>query len=303
VVIHRVGSNDIATMGGLRGTLPVTFWTTTVGLAALAGVPPIGGFFSKESVLGAAYDTATGSPASAGVPAAAGWLVLLAGLLTALLTAAYATRAWLMVFFGERGELLDVSPSAPVTPVDVEPPAPPAPAHGEAPWTELVPLVLLAVGAVLIGVIGLDRAWLPTWLGGADGVRIASSLAPSLAPSMVTTVLSLACLGVGVTAVTLAWRADPEADPARLLGVLRAPSESGFGFDRAQHLVVVVPVRAAARLVMFLDHEVVDAYVRGSGTGARLAGGALRRVQNGNAQWYLTGALAGALVVAVAFAL
>jgi NADH-quinone oxidoreductase subunit L len=62
-------------------------------------------------------------------------------------------------------------------------------------------------------------------------------------------------------------------------------------------------VRAAPRLVVFLDRDVVDAYVRGSGATARAAGGALRRVQNGNAQWYLTGALAGALVVAVAFVL
>jgi NADH-quinone oxidoreductase subunit L len=194
-----------------------------------------------------------------------------------------------------------------VPPVEVAPPAPPAPPApargGEAAWTELAPLALLAAATLLVGVIGLDRAWLPSWLGGSDGSRLASDLAPALAPSLVTTVLSLACVATGLTAATLAWRAEPAADPARLLGALRVPCENGFGFDRLQDAVIVTPVRAAARLVMFLDHDVVDAYVRGSGVTAWLAGGALRRVQNGNAQWYLTGALAGILVVTVAFVL
>ena len=57
-VIHAVGTNLMPDMGGLRRLMPVTFVTMTVGLAALAGIPPFAGFFSKEAVLGAAEEAA-----------------------------------------------------------------------------------------------------------------------------------------------------------------------------------------------------------------------------------------------------
>ena len=63
--------------------------TMTLGLAALVGLPPLAGFFSKEAVLGAAEETALHAGR---LPAWAGWLVLLAGLFTVAVTAAYATR-------------------------------------------------------------------------------------------------------------------------------------------------------------------------------------------------------------------
>jgi NADH-quinone oxidoreductase subunit L len=108
VLIHEARSNDMSVIGALqaggaepplRRRMPLTFVTMTIGLAALAGVPPTSGFFSKEAVLGSAYLTAVhhvpGQPS-----AVTAWLVLVAGLLTALLTAAYTTRLWLRVFFG-----------------------------------------------------------------------------------------------------------------------------------------------------------------------------------------------------------
>ena len=97
-VIHAVGTNLMPDMGGLRKAMPVTFATMTVGLAALAGMPPFAGFFSKEAVLGAAEETARhGGPVRV--------LGRLAGAassacVTVALTAAYATRLWLLTFFG-----------------------------------------------------------------------------------------------------------------------------------------------------------------------------------------------------------
>ena len=91
-------------MGGLRRSMPMTYLISTLGLAALVGLPPLGGFFSKESVLGAAEEAALHDGP---LPAWSAWLVLLAGLFTVLLTAAYATRAWLLAF---RGPTRVVSP-------------------------------------------------------------------------------------------------------------------------------------------------------------------------------------------------
>ena len=98
--------------------MPVTFWSMTVGFAALAGIPPASGFFSKDTILAQAWRAARdrgrsdfgwfayaplgAGTHSAGVPAWTGWLVLISGLLTAAVTAAYATRTWLVTFFGER---------------------------------------------------------------------------------------------------------------------------------------------------------------------------------------------------------
>ena len=105
VIIHKAGTGDVDELSAhhLRRKLPVTCVTMTIGLAALAGFPPFSGFFSKESIAGAAYDTATHSGPTNSLlgitpPAGIGWLVLVATLLTGFLTAAYALRTWWMLF-------------------------------------------------------------------------------------------------------------------------------------------------------------------------------------------------------------
>src|SRR5262249_56625483 len=78
-VIHAVGSNLMSAMGGLRRPMPVTFATMTIGLGALAGVPPLSGFFSKDQILASAWDSFTqGGPA----PRWVALVVLLAALTT-----------------------------------------------------------------------------------------------------------------------------------------------------------------------------------------------------------------------------
>src|SRR6185503_15736521 len=76
-VIHAVGTNLMPDMGGLRRLMPVTFATMTIGLAALAGLPPFSGFFSKEAVLGAAEEAAR---QQGPIASWAAWLVLVVGL-------------------------------------------------------------------------------------------------------------------------------------------------------------------------------------------------------------------------------
>ncbi len=73
---------------------PLAFWSMTIGLAAMVGLPPLGGFFSKEAVLGAAYE--------AGTPA--GVVVFWAGIVASIVTAAYSARLWLLLFWRGGGE-------------------------------------------------------------------------------------------------------------------------------------------------------------------------------------------------------
>ena len=180
-VIVAVGSNMLSAMGGLRHAMPVTFWSMTVGFAALAGIPPASGFFSKDAILAQAWHTA--SHAGRASRPWTGWLVLVAGLLTAAVTAAYATRTWLVAFFGER------------------PVAGPRRARRRAlmRW----PVAVLAVPALLLGFLGARHA---TACGLEPGMAVVSLL--FVRPS-------------ARAASTSSWNRDPALDPVRLLGPAR----------------------------------------------------------------------------------
>ncbi|MDI1455792.1 NADH-quinone oxidoreductase subunit L [Streptomyces sp. ATE26] len=310
VIIHAAGTNSLAAMSRmsrLRDRVPDAYWTMTVALLALAAIPPFSGFFSKESVLGAAEHVATGHTAQA--PGAAGWLVLVAGLLTALLTAAYAARLWLLAFRGRGAEVPD---------------------HGRQPLTMTVVLWVLAVPSLAFG--GLAYRSLPGWFDGRD-------LTPTLLTSILGTGLSvvggLLAYGAWQRTTALAARfplgavaAHPEgdaglveaeaiaghepaygdiarapdpADPGRLLlGPLHRHAAAGFHLDAVYSALFVRPVQAGASLVRFLDREVVDTYVRGAAALPRLLGAAVRRAQTGNVQTYVSALLAGTVVLAVA---
>ncbi|WP_031063266.1 NADH-quinone oxidoreductase subunit L [Streptomyces sp. NRRL WC-3742] len=326
VVIHAAHTNSLSAMSripGLRKRVPDAHLLMGVALAALAGLPPLSGFFSKEAVLTAAEHAAHGDaltngvgPASA-VPHAAGWIVLISAALTALLTAAYAARLFLLAFHSPSAAL----PAAPVVAADHEAGAPYSPEPDEAdpataePHAMRWPLWVLAVPTVAFGMIGGAWDWLPSLLDGG-----------SLRPTGVTGVTGTGLALVGALAAYGAWRAAtarlgtgrpaavgrvPEqgtapaaevivADPGRtLLGPLFGPARHGFGVDRLYHALFVRPVLAAAGLVRFLDREVVEGYVQGSGIGANLLGRAVRLAQTGNAQTYLSALLAGVVLLAV----
>jgi NADH-quinone oxidoreductase subunit L len=169
-VIHAVGTNDIFRMGGLFRAMPQTGIVFIVGTLALAGVPPLAGFFSKEAVLGGVWEAHPTGP-----------FLMLA--LTALLTAFYMFRVVFITFFGR------------------------AHAGGhphEAPWLMRGPLWLLAALTLAYGIwlalhggepSGEAPAWLPplsiglalagfalAWAmyqrGAIDPVRVAAALAP-----------------------------------------------------------------------------------------------------------------------------
>ncbi|MET9362992.1 NADH-quinone oxidoreductase subunit L [Streptomyces sp. NPDC006632] len=309
VVIHATGTNSLTAMsrmGGLAKQIPDAFWTMTVALLALAAIPPFAGFFSKEAVLSAAEHTALGESQVA--PPGAGWTVLIAGLLAALLTAAYAMRLWLLAFRGRGAE---------------------APDHGRQPIVMNAVLWVLAIPSLAFG---LTTGYLGDWFDGR-----------ALTPAVTTAVLSTGVAVVGGLVTYAAWRhtsalaartpmgavaAHPEgdgslveeeaiashtevygsiasapdpADPGRfLLGPLHRHAATGFHLDAVYHALFVRPALAAADLVRFLDREVVETYVRAASAGPRWLGRAVRRAQNGNVQSYLGALLAGSLVLAAA---
>jgi NADH-quinone oxidoreductase subunit L len=281
-VIHAVGTNLMPDMGGLRRLMPVTFATMTVGLAALAGVPPFAGFFSKDSVLGAAEETAMHGEGPA--QAWTGWLVLVVGLATVAVTAAYVTRLWLMTFFDRpRGRVA---------------------AHESAPVMRW-PLLVLAVPSILLGLVGLRPGWLPDW-GEASVSGLASTKSvivenegvaqATLQVGAVTSALSVALALAGAAAVWLVWRRSPATDPT-VTWQPRRTFEHAFFVDELYDRAFVRPVRVATRAVGWADDSVVGAAVTGTGSEAGRLAGWVARTQGGNVQAYLTGLLAGVLLL------
>ncbi|WP_405856609.1 NADH-quinone oxidoreductase subunit L [Streptomyces sp. NBC_00090] len=322
-VIHAAGTNSLTAMSrmsGLAKRVPDAYWTMTVALLALAAIPPFAGFFSKEAVLVAVEHTALGDRTVA--PAGAGWTVLVAGLLTALLTAAYALRLWLRTFRGRGAE---------------------APDHGRQPLAMTTVLWVLAIPSVGFGltVTSLDdwfdgHALTPTVTTAVLGTGLAAAGAV-ITYSVWRTLTARTAAGIAGTATTTTAgtaettgtpvpapaphvahpdadgglveaealhlphpAADP-ADPGRaLLGPLYRPAADGFHLDAVYRTAFVRPVLAAASLVRFLDREVVDTYVRGAGDTAKGLGWLVRRAQTGNVQTYLSALLAGSVVLVIA---
>jgi NADH-quinone oxidoreductase subunit L len=262
-VIHAVGTNSMALMGGLRRALPVTFWCFTVGLAALAGVPPFAGFWSKDAVLAAALDARAGGPSAGWVD----WLVWLAALATALLTAWYATRLWLRTFFGHRrGD---------------------GPAHEAGP-AMLAPVVALAVPAALLGLAGLAPGFAHR-LGASGLVHLNGAAIPPLL-----------CLVVGAVLGWALWRRDPAGDPARVLGRLAPVFANAFYLDSVQRRAVVEPVLRLAALARRVDESAVDGAVESAGRGTLGLGEAVERWHHAALPRAATAALGGALLIGLA---
>lgn len=259
VLAHQVHSTALSDLAGAGRRSPLVATLFGLGLASLAGLPPLSGFWSKEAVLGAAEEGLHGPHAWAAA------LVLASGLATAVVTAAYCTRTWWLV----AGRRAGVESGTDL------------PAHARVPRAMLVPLLVLAV---------------PTTAG---GLLLLGPVAPGRVHIAVTTAVLATLLvlaGVAGTVVVARRLGDP-AD--LLPAAVRRSLAFGLGVDAAQTALVVRPVRALARVVTLGDRDVVDAYVRAAASASRWAGSAVRRTQTGIATTYLTWVIAGGVVALV----
>ncbi|MGH8884642.1 MAG: NADH-quinone oxidoreductase subunit L [Egibacteraceae bacterium] len=302
-LIHAVHSNNMSDMGGLRKPMPVTFWTFLIGSAALAALPPLAGFWSKDEVLAGAL----------GADGYTGTVVLVLGALGGMLTAFYMTRVLYLVFAGEfRG-------------------------HGhphESPPAMRWPLVALAVPAAVIGFINLPfealhpkgfAVWTMFSLEHfeAHGAEFVLWLAG------LSTLLALA----GILAGRALYRGSPSLaeDPMLNLGLFTQVLENRYYLD---HLYTDLIVRTAVRdklataaywlndhvidRVVFLagvgasrlgkatydyaDQKGIDGAVNGIGVSANWSGGLIKFAQSGNVQLYAGALFVGVFVFAVLFA-
>jgi len=265
-VIHALDAEqDIRKMGALRRFMPITAVTMILGWLSIAGVPPFSGFFSKGSVLEAAF---------AREPVL--WAI---GVVTAVLTAYYMGRLVYVVFYNEPRYHQVIG--------DREP-------H-ESPRVMTVPLVILAAASVLGGLINLPvghLAFLDRFLGPVFGSNlVALHLSGASRAALLATDAVAGLLGV-----VLAWRLwatrwrRPELEPALL--------EHGWYIDATYDRLIAQPMTKVAREADgVVDPRVIDGSVMGIAAAARRLGGLGRVVQSGLVRSYLLLMVAGIVVV------
>jgi NADH-quinone oxidoreductase subunit L len=169
-VIHALhGEQDIRHMGGLKKGLPITYWTFLIGAIAIAGVPGLAGFFSKDEILWKTFS-------------AGHWILWTVGVLTSLLTATYMFRLVFLTFHGERRAASHPAPAhpAPAHPAHPAHDAHQHPAHQahdahpahhgahlhDAPPAMALALIVLAIGSVVAGYVGVPAA-----IGGSNAIE------------------------------------------------------------------------------------------------------------------------------------
>ena len=277
-------AQDMRNMGGLSRYMP---WTTSlmwIATLAIAGVPPLAGFFSKDEILTAAHARGHVEPI---------WLVFWGlGLLAALLTAFYMTRLMLYTFHGPNrtGEQEQ--------------------AHlHEAPWIMTGPLLVLGVLSAAGGLLNIPALYrggarLEHWLEPITQPSAALIPAVPLSPSTEWLLVGIA-VAVAVVGIVGAWQL---LKPQRLVPARSAPEERGFArvlrnkwyVDEIYDALIVRPLVWFSRVVLWqeIDQLVVDgAAVNGAARGARALGWANRWLQTGQVGTYVAVFVVGVLLV------
>jgi NADH-quinone oxidoreductase subunit L len=312
-VIHALhGEQDLRYMGGLKSELPITYWTFLAGTLAIAGVPLLSGFFSKDEILWQTF--------------AHGHTILWAiGIVTAFLTATYMFRLLYLAFFGTRRE----APAAAHAHDDAHGHGAAA-SHGhhgahlhDAPPAMAIALVVLAVGSVFAGYVGIPNAVVH------GGNRIEAFLEPSFhaigAPEPATapgaieaaaepaepahdtstefslmalsTIVALA--GIGLATVIYRQREGMAgAIAARFTGLHRLLLNKYY-VDEAYDAAVVRPIARTSTTLLWrgVDAGLIDGTVNGVGLVVRGWSAVLRRLQTGSVRAYAMSFFVGVVAI------
>ncbi len=260
---------DVWEMGGLRKKMPITAYTFVIGGLAIAGIFPFAGFWSKDEILLATYNS--------------GHYVLFAmAALTAFLTAFYMWRLIFLVFFGE--EKPENNPK-------------------ESPWVMTVPLIILAVFATVAGLIGTP--WTPWDMNWANWIWFgeAHHATPNWMIMIGSTILAVA----GIYLAYQLYCADKTKAKAHALAkkyrFLHTLSYNKFFIDEIYLWFNHKIMDGAAKLFYLFDVYVVDGIiVNGLAAFTRLSGEGLRVSHTGRLQNYALIFVVGILAVAVILA-
>ena len=275
-VIHSMsGEQDMGKMGGLAKRIPATYYTLVAGALALSGIFPFAGFWSKDDILGSVWRDGR-------------YLFWAVGLIAAFITAFYTFRMIFLTFFGK--PRMDEETGKRV--------------H-ESPWSMVVPLIVLAVGSLLVGFLGL-----PGKLGVIQGF-----LEPVFAPAnhilgieehglrFIDYALMVVSVIVAMLGIVLAWlmyvrRTDlPALVGHRLRPVYKVVYNKFYVDELYAATVVRLTVDGSRWVWRNFDEKIIDGAVHGTAWLWQHAGQAVRPVQSGQVQNYLLGIFIGLFII------
>ena len=308
-VIHALsGEQDMRNMGGLRKRIPVTFWTMTSGVFAIAGIWPFAGFFSKDEIL---YETFT----SANPIAKLLWAV---GLITAGMTSFYMFRLWFKTFFGE--QRFDEHPelhahgTAVQAGEDEHDEGQMAHPHGvhESPWIMLLPLVILGILSLIGGWVGIPAAlgghnvfgrFLDPVFGNANAAAEAATATASHGLELALAGVSLLTAIIGFLFAWFLYYKKPGTASALALKVrpLYSLLDHKYWVDEIYGALIVTPLLMFTRLILagLVDSGLVNGSGALAGATTRGLSTVSRRVQSGNIRSYAGWLALGAAAVLV----
>ncbi|MFN8545140.1 MAG: NADH-quinone oxidoreductase subunit L [Candidatus Binatia bacterium] len=261
-VIHALsGEQDMRQMGGLRAKLPVTFATMTIATLAIAGIPPLSGFFSKDEIIWGAFAGPHPQP-----------LLGVLAYLVAFMTAFYMGRLYFLTFFGACRASHEVQHHL----------------H-ESSWSMLAPLVVLAALSAAGGFLPVPHV-----------LAHVLDLHHEAEAPVAMLVLATAIAAGGLATAWVFYVARPELPDrvAASLGGLSALARDKWRVDELYDAVIVRPLFGLATFgAREVDPRVIDAAANGVGTLVVTTGGLWRRLQTGNVQHYALSFLVGAIVL------
>jgi NADH-quinone oxidoreductase subunit L len=265
-VMHATNDDvDMRHYGALRTAVPITFITFAFGYLAIIGFPGFSGFFSKDSIIEAAFGE--------------GWVYGVGATLGAGITAFYMTRLMLMTFFGERRWRDDVHPH-------------------ESPTVMTAPLVVLAAGSLVGGVLILN-SWIVDWLEPVVGPEIEHDLFVS--PLVMSVLIVLVVLAGAAVAWTRYGPSQRIADtaPTRVTFATRAARADLYG-DAFNEAVFMRPGQKLTAALRYVDDVLIDGTVNALAALVGGSSGAAGRLQTGFVRSYALTMLGGALLAVAA---
>jgi NADH-quinone oxidoreductase subunit L len=280
-VIHAMGGEqDMLKMGGLSKKIKWTYMTMLTATLAIAGFPPLAGFFSKDSILLSAYQNDNGGKILYGV-----------GLFTALLTSFYMFRLIFLTFFGkQRYDEHHVH------------------VH-ESPKSMLVPLMILAVLSLVGGWLAAPAFWggtdyftkflEPVFAGGATEAATAEAAAHALEIPLAIIAVITATIGLLVAYWLYLKKPEKPAELAKSMKGAYTTLLNKYYVDELYAAVVVKPLLWLSTHVLWqtIDVQMIDGAVNGIAHGTSEVGDGVRQAQSGNTRSYAVWVVIGAIVV------
>ena len=281
VIIALHHEQDIWKMGGLRKKMRVTFWTFIIGTLALCGVPPFSGFYSKDSILAQALEQKN-------------YPLFALGVVVAGLTTFYMFRLFYVAFLGERrtgvAPVSHFKEPAQAGDESMRQAGSPSYELHESPPVMTWPLRVLAVFAVIGGVIGISEIFAGQFISGTYAEHAPTFLHKLVEPfahAPVVAIIGLLAVAAGFIAARILYRnAETDPLPAKLGWFSRAMANR-FYFDEFYEATFIRAHDFIAAVMDWIDRWLVDwagiGLVRG---GTDFTGRALRLMQTGNLQTY-----------------